>query len=165
MTRATKISLASPTIWLVACKLLLLAALATYVTTSYGPHAGGSNPSCGPRQFVDRSLLTEPRHSSAVRPAGTERKPILLQPQNGTQQEATIPESAPAEPQLDVNQPKSYFALCTIVKDQHQDLLEWIEWHRRGRLAAAWLVTPAPDATRPRATAALARQPRSPLPR
>lgn len=24
----------------------------------------------------------------------------------------------------------SYVAFCAIVKDQHLDLLEWIEWHR-----------------------------------
>ena len=29
-----------------------------------------------------------------------------------------------------VSELKSYMALCLIVKDQGQDLVEWIEWHR-----------------------------------
>ncbi len=40
----------------------------------------------------------------------------------------------PANKQAELNtltaEPSSYFAICTIVKDQHQDLLEWLEWHR-----------------------------------
>jgi hypothetical protein len=126
---ATKPSLANPTIWLVAFKLLVLAAVASYMTNSYAPNAGIKS-SGKPRQLVDRSTLTKPRHNSGQRP-GAERKPIL----NATQQQQpAAARTSTAEPQLGLppSQPKSYFAVCTIVKDQHQDLLEWIEWHRRG---------------------------------
>jgi hypothetical protein len=29
-----------------------------------------------------------------------------------------------------IQQPDSYVAFCAIVKDQHLDLLEWLEWHK-----------------------------------
>jgi hypothetical protein len=34
----------------------------------------------------------------------------------------------------------SYMAVCAIVKDQSEDLLEWIEWHRCGAGQGQWAV-------------------------